>query len=323
MRRQPGDPRWVVRHAPGVTRYQHARGDLVHELTVFVTRVDPVKLSTLSVQNRGPRPRRLRVFAYAEWSLGPPRAGGEHRHVVTERDELRSAVLATNPYNQEFGGRVAFFASTVRPRSATGDRNEFLGRHGSTRRPAALEREALGGRFGAGVDPCTALEVELVIPPGETREVTFVLGQGRDRAQALALADRYTERARVTTARKDVETFWRDTLGTIQVKTPDDSFDVLMNGGSSIRRSARGCGRAADTISRAVRSASATSFRTSWRSASRRRRSGASTCCAPPSDNSSRATCSTGGIHRPGVARAHAAPTISCGSPTPLRATWP
>jgi cyclic beta-1,2-glucan synthetase len=229
MRRRRDDPRWVVRHAPGVTRYQHARGDLAHELTVFVTRDDPVKLSTLAVQNRGGRPRRLRAFAYVEWSLGPPRPG-DRDHVVTERDELRSAVLATNPYNQEFAGRVAFVAATVRPRSATGDRREFLGRYGGPRRPAALDREALGGRFGAGLDPCTALEVELVVPPGETREVTFVLGQGRDRAHALALADRYTERTRVAAAWQDVDGFWKATLGAIQVKTPDDSFDVLMNG---------------------------------------------------------------------------------------------
>jgi cyclic beta-1,2-glucan synthetase len=229
MRRGPDAPRWIVRHAPGVTRYQHEHDDLAHELAVFVAPDDPVKLSVLRIVNRGPHPRRLRAFAYGEWSLGPPRPEGQTQ-VVTEHESLRYAVLATNGYTDDFPGRTAFMAATPRPRSATGDRLEFLGRYGSPLAPAALAREGLGGRFGAGLDPCTALEVEVEVPPGEQREITFVLGQGRDRAHALALLDRYTEPRTAAAALVAVEARWRALLGAIQVKTPDDSFDVLMNG---------------------------------------------------------------------------------------------
>ena len=229
MRRGPDTPRWIVRHAPGVTRYQHECKDLAHELTVFVATDDPVKLSVLTIVNRGSQPRRLRAFAYCEWSLGPPRPEGQTQ-VVTEYEALRHAVLATNGYTDDFPGRTAFIAATPRARSSTGDRLEFLGRYGSPLAPAALAREGLSGRFGAGLDPCTALEVEVEIPPGEQREITFVLGQGRDRAHALALLDRYTERRTVTATLAAVEAHWRSLLGAVQVKTPDDSFDVMMNG---------------------------------------------------------------------------------------------
>jgi cyclic beta-1,2-glucan synthetase len=42
---------------------------------VFVAPDDPVKLSLLSVTNESPRRRRLSLYAFVEWALGPPRPG--------------------------------------------------------------------------------------------------------------------------------------------------------------------------------------------------------------------------------------------------------
>ena len=71
MARSADTPRWIVRHGHGITRYQHERGDLAHELAVFVAIDAPVKLSVLTLVNRGTTPRRLRAYAYCEWSLAP------------------------------------------------------------------------------------------------------------------------------------------------------------------------------------------------------------------------------------------------------------
>ncbi len=220
--------RWVVRHSAGVTRYQHAVRDITQELTVAVATDDPVKLACLTLHNTSERPRRVSVFGYVEWCLAPPRAG-ERRFVVTRHDADTGALLATNPYTTEYRGHVAFFQATQAPSSFTCDRTEFIGRHGSPACPSGLARPQLRGRSGAGLDPCAVLHITIDLAAGETRRVAFVLGQAHDDGRARALAQRYASVEAVEDAIAAATGAWDSMLGTIEVSTPDDSFDLMVN----------------------------------------------------------------------------------------------
>ena len=228
MARHRASGRILIRHGAGVTRFSRSFEGVHHSLEVFVDASDPVKYSQLTLVNTTPSPRHLSVFAYNEWVIGPPRET-EQRHVITDYDPIRGVVLATNAYNTEFAGRVCFAAASERPIAATGNRRSFIGRNGSATLPAALKDDSLTGEFGAGLDPCAALQVRVVLNPGETRQVVFVLGEGRNRAHARQLIDAHVSPAQATAALAQVQEFWDRTLDVIKVKTPDDSFDLLMN----------------------------------------------------------------------------------------------
>ncbi len=113
-----------------MTRYQHAVAGVTQELAVFVATEDPVKLAVLTVRNTSSRRKRLSVFGYVEWRLGPPRSS-EQRFVVTDVDPTTSTMLAKNTYNSEFPEAVSFFRASLPAASYTGDRAGFIGRNRS------------------------------------------------------------------------------------------------------------------------------------------------------------------------------------------------
>ena len=228
LRRTSESGRWVIRHGAGITRFQYAVEGLEQDLAVCVAPDDPVKLSLLTLKNTSSDTRHLSVFGYVEWVLGPPRYG-ERRFVVPEVDESTGAIIARNAYNTEFKDRVAFWHATEPPSSLTCDRADFIGRNRTLAAPAGLLRERLGGRTGAGLDACATLQIKIDIPPGEVRRVAFVLGQGSDPSHAAALADRYSRLEEVDKAIARSGRFWDEALGAVQVQTPDDSFDLLVN----------------------------------------------------------------------------------------------
>jgi cellobiose phosphorylase len=218
----------IVRHGQGYTRYSRTSHGLEQELLVLVPPDDPVKLLWLSVRNAGDRPRRLSATFYAEWVLGSVRENAPLQ-VVCERDVESGAVLARNAWAGDFAGRLAFAAVGSRPHSATADRAEFLGRYGSTAEPAALGRAGLSGLAEPAIDPCAALSTPIVLAPGQTEEVVFVLGQADTLARVRQLTASYTVPGRAAEALQEVQRSWDRILGAVQVSTPDAGLDLMVN----------------------------------------------------------------------------------------------
>jgi cellobiose phosphorylase len=224
-----GTTPYVTRHGFGYSVFEHSEGGINSELWVYVALDAAVKFAVLKVRNESGRLRKLSATGCVEWVLGdlPEK---NRMHVVTEIDPVSGALLARNPYSNDFPGRIAFFDVDDTARSVTGDRAEFIGRNGGFMNPAGMASEKLSGRTGPALDPCGAIRVPFELLDGQTREIVFRLGAGSHTEDTLKLVQRFRGTAVAHQVLESVHRYWGRTLGTIQVETPDPSFNVMING---------------------------------------------------------------------------------------------
>ncbi|MEO7112162.1 MAG: cellobiose phosphorylase, partial [Polyangiaceae bacterium] len=218
----------LVRHGAGYTSYERESHGLRQALLVFVPTDAPVKILRLKLTNHLTRSRRLTATYYVEWVLGAMREE-QAAHIVCELDASAQCLLARCGWNVDFADRVAFLSADRPLHGFTFDRTEFLGRSGSMSDPEALRRWGLSGSTESGGDPCGALQTHVELAPGESITLHFVLGQGRDLAQAVELAQRFRAAGAVEAAIQGLHAYWDQVLGAVTVKTPEPAMDLLLN----------------------------------------------------------------------------------------------
>jgi cyclic beta-1,2-glucan glucanotransferase len=217
-----------IRHGAGYSEWRRCSHGFEQQMCIFVARDDAVKIVRLRLRNLLPLHRRVTATYYAEWLLGALQSVSK-RAVICDFDAQSRALLARSYWTPDFAGRVAFLASSGQPHGVTTDRIEFLGREGSAARPEALLRWGLSGNILATGDSCAAYQVHIDVGPDSTEEVIFVLGQGRDEAEAKKLAVEWTRSDHVEQGLADVRARWERVLGSIEVSTPDPAFNLLVN----------------------------------------------------------------------------------------------
>lgn len=235
--------RYQVRHGVGYSVFLSENDGVRSEYAVFVPPGETCEVWLVRLTNLTRRKRQLELFTYLEWNLGPSPDTHREFHklfIETEYAPAAQALLASKRLNTiaEHGAgqpwnvpwpHVAFLSSSLKPFSHTSDKQNFLGAYGTLEAPAALRERRLNGVTGRWHDGIAALQVPVALRPGETREMTFTLGQAETRREALQSARRYRDPQRAHRALAKTKRLWRELLAPQQVETPDREFDAMTN----------------------------------------------------------------------------------------------
>jgi cyclic beta-1,2-glucan synthetase len=82
---------------------------------------------------------------------------------------------------------------------------------------------------GPGLDPCGAIQASIELAAGESHELVFLLGQGRDAEHARSVIRRHRAPADARAALNASLSRWDRVLGAVQVHTPDRALDLMVN----------------------------------------------------------------------------------------------
>ena len=213
-----------MRHGQGYSVFEGLQAGLRMDTTFFADVDEAVKVVRVRIRQVGKGRRQLRAVAMAEWQMGESR--GRRRTLRSWKAPAQAAVFAQQPECRDgYGGSTAFLALCGARHDVqwTCDRGEFFDALGRMVLPAAL-----GARAGGGFDACGALATQFSLASDEELVFSFILGHAESPAEAENMAAQWAQRD-TRQALEKVKNAWRHVLGKVRVKTPDASFDALVN----------------------------------------------------------------------------------------------
>ena len=228
---------WQATHGLGYTRFQASHAGLEADLTYFVGDQADALIWHLVVKNAGASTRRVRLYAYVEFSMMEFlreiqwQCYNKHQVSVTWDEELKALIYN---YGVEMQPRpeetpLVYFGADREPSAYDGDRDEFIGSYRSESDPFAIEQGGCTGSTLLGGDPCGALEFDVELAAGAQRALNIFLGAAEHKDEiALALAQ-LRQPGAVAGALERLRDGWARYLDKMTVRVPDAGVQRQIN----------------------------------------------------------------------------------------------
>ncbi len=220
------------RHGTAYTVISSEYKGIAAETTYYVPKGASYEVWNCKITNKGDKPRKIGVIGYCEfvnennyeqdqvnlqYTLFITRTLFKDKFILQKQNEN-----FRNPNNERFlglaGAKVDRFC---------GDRERFVGSYRSYANPIGAE-QGLSGDLNYCDNSCGALESDVEIAPGETLRFTYLLGQ-KPEAEAAAIIERYEDGSVAEKELDELKTYWHSKLENLQVNTPDEDFNNMVN----------------------------------------------------------------------------------------------
>lgn len=226
-------------HGTGYTNIIAEYVDIKSEALYYVPLNKTYEVWRLKVTNHSDRKRNLSAFGYCEFTndcnYEQDQVNLQYTLFITRTYFRQNKIYQT--INENIHTEVDGNQNTCRffglaggdIVSYNGDKESFIGGYHSYGNPAAVENGQCDNTLNYNSNGCGALHTKIELEPGESRVITFVLGMKSDK-EADAILAGYKETEKVTEEElKELKDYWHGQLSHLQVKTPSESFNNMIN----------------------------------------------------------------------------------------------
>ncbi len=223
----PDNKNYDVIYGFGYARYIHTSEDIKQDLEVFVPNEDSIKIGILRLNNMSLLKKKIRMIYYAKPVLGEDEFN-TNSYIKVSFEKNSNVVNAQNLYENDFKS-IMFLSSSEKIKSYTGDKDYFLGKGGLSN-PDGMKKFKLNQNSGIGKNSCIAIEIEVEIESAETKEIIFMLGAEDSITDVKNTVYKYSKIQNCIEELEKVKKKWKDTLEKLQVYTPVESTNIILNG---------------------------------------------------------------------------------------------
>lgn len=222
---------YECRHGLGYTSITSKYADIKTKTTYFVPLGEKLEVWFLEVTNEGSKKRNLSVYPFVEfclWDALNDMTDYQYNLNIGEAEYKNDVIYHLTNYRVSHCFFSYFTCTNQKPESFDTQRSAFLGRYGSFATPRAVIEGNCTESIANGWSPVGALQFDLGLKAGETKTFIFVLGYSENRDDVKRVIKKFSEKAGVDAALKELAKKWEDNLDKLSVQTEDEKVNLML-----------------------------------------------------------------------------------------------
>lgn len=223
----PDENEYNVVYGFGYSKYIHESLKIKQEALVFIPQEDSCKISIITLKNLEPIKKKLNIYYYLKPVLGEDEIKTSG-YINVSYLENNNIIIAENLYNTESDNQSLYITSSEKIKQFTGDKKSFLGQ-GSLNNPEAINKDKLNNSNGLGRESCIVTKLEIELESFEIKEISLVLGS-LENDNYKDVAYKYSKVSNCKSEFEKVKRYWEELLSRVQVETPLESMNIMLNG---------------------------------------------------------------------------------------------
>ena len=220
------------RHGTAYTVITSEYKKIKSEVTYYVPKDATYEVWAAKITNNDTKPRKLSVTGYCEFVNDP--------NYEQDQVNLQYTLFITRTYfkknyihqmqNEVYNSKTGRFLGLAGAKADAfcGDRDAFVGSYRSYANPKGIE-EGLKGSLNYNTNSCGALQSDIVLQPGESKVLTYVLGGPKTEDEITSIISKYEKAGTVEKEVEELKNYWHEKLDNFQVETPDEDFNNMIN----------------------------------------------------------------------------------------------
>ncbi|MGC5165815.1 GH36-type glycosyl hydrolase domain-containing protein [Luteimicrobium sp. DT211] len=226
--------RWTTRHGMGYSSFRAEYRGIDTTQTVFIPLDDDVELWDVRVTNTSDRVRELTVASYVELSFHTIGIDNQNLQMslYASGSSYEDGIIEYDFYYEPW--TFHYVASSETPLSYDSLRDNFIGPYRTESNPVSVERGAGTNQSATTQNHCGSLQHKVVLQPGETKRLVYLLGYGSRDAAGRAMQAKYADVESAEVPAVDLEfrrlrDYWRAKQDRLRIRTPHEGMNTMIN----------------------------------------------------------------------------------------------
>ena len=205
----------LVTYGFGYSKYEQNKLDIKQKVEVFVSINKNIKINLIRLKNNTNHTKKINLIYKV--------------NTVLDEDEIKSAGNINLQYNdkEDYIYSKNLYTSSIKCISYVYSSEKISSYTGNIESIDIYSNKELNNENSLGNKPCMAVKIKIELGAFEEKEISFILGACESEKE---ISTEYKKIENCQKQYQETKNYWRDLLGRLSVKTPEEELNIILNG---------------------------------------------------------------------------------------------